>query len=248
MSFKLVRFYPQIKDISKIRIFVDSRVPQLHGDSSFQETESLQSTLQKPSHEIPREAYQDVSEPLCFVPIFINSQEVPKIKINVSTSYPELEIFKKKSEEKSLQENADSRPLENIDKVKSKRNLEIKKTSIKASLGYLRIIKEYFRTIPANDRKGSVLPLLRTQVVSGPFSLDEICIIYIYDVRRQNFLVSWSLEARGKPRVEEFVGIDALKEGLRGRLLSYMDNVSFDRFFILLVKEMDTLLNEEMKK
>jgi|GEM_PF-4960222 len=240
MCLILVRFYPRIKDFSKIKIFVDSRVPQLHGHSSFQEPASHQSTLKTPSYEIPSETYQDISEPLCFVPIFINSQEVPKIKINVSTSYPELEIFKKKFEERSLQENADSRPLKNIGRVESKRNLEIKETSIKASLGYLRIIKEYFRTIHANDRKGSVVPLLRTQVVSGPFSLDEICIIYIQDVSRQNFLVSWSLEARGKPRVEEFVGIDALKEGLRGRLLSYMDDVSFDRFFVLLVKEMDT--------
>jgi hypothetical protein len=147
MSFKLVRFYPQIKDISKIRIFVDGRVPQLHGDSSFQETESLQSTLQTPSHEIPREAYQDISEPLCFVPIIINSRDVPKIKINVSTGYPEFEIFKKKSEEKSFQENLDSRPLKNRGRVMSKRNLEIKELSFKTSLGYLRIVPKYSLTI-----------------------------------------------------------------------------------------------------
>jgi hypothetical protein len=247
MSFKLVRFYPQIKDISKIRIVVDSRVPQLHGDNSFQETESLQSTLQTPSHEIPREAYQDISEPLCFVPIIINSQEVPKIKINVSTSYPELELFKKKYEEKSSHENLNSRLLKNIGRVVSKRNLEIKELSIKTSLGYLRIVKEYFGTISANDQKDSVLPLLRIQVVSGSFSLDEICIIYLRDGKQQHFLLSWSMEATGRPRIEQYVGIEALREGLKGRLLSYMDESTFERFFAELMKEIDMLLNEDMK-
>jgi len=244
---KLFKFNPQIKDISKIRIVVDSRVPQLQGDSSFQETASLQSTLQTPSQEIPSETYQDISEPLCFVPIIINSQDAPKIKMNVSTSYPELEIFKKNSEEKSFQENLDSHPLKNRGRVESKRNLEIKELSIKTSLGYLRIVKEYFGTISVNDQKDSVLPLLRTQVISGSFSLDEICIIYLRDGKQQHFLLSWSIETTGRPRIEEYVGIEALREGLKGRLLSYMDESTFERFFAELMKEIDILLNEDMK-
>jgi hypothetical protein len=113
---KLFKFNLQIKDILKIRLVLDSRVPPLYADSYFQEHELPQNTLQTPSRETKSETYQALSEPLFFVPIFIGAIKLPEIKINVLTSYPVLEIFNKKSEEKSLQKNLDSGPMKNMER------------------------------------------------------------------------------------------------------------------------------------
>jgi ankyrin repeat protein len=135
-----------------------------------------------------------------------------------------------------------------IHRVKLKQNLEIKESNTQASFRGFRIVKEHSRTIHASNQKSRIPPLLRIQVASGSFSLDEVCVIYLRNGKRQHFLLSWSLKARGRPRVEEYVGIDALRDGLRSRLLRYMDESTFERFFAVLMKEIDNLLKKEREK
>jgi superfamily II DNA or RNA helicase len=133
-------------------------------------------------------------------------------------------------------------------RIKPKQNLEIKEPSTQAPFRDFRIVKEHSRTIHTNNQKFSIPPLLRIQVANSSTSLDEICMIYIIDGKRKHFLLIWSMEATGRTLIKESVGIDALRENLKNRLLSYLDEYAFERFFAVLMKEIDNLLKKEREK